>query len=129
MTAETYLLVAGLFILLPLVFLIPLWYAAYAYSPKGLEPLSRWKFAFISLFLTYGVSVFVGVLLFPIEAATLKLGEQLKVDGWHRAADFLEAIENFSQPLWLLVLFVVGFLMPSRIKAFVATIREHVSDP
>ena len=125
MSAETYLSVAGIFLIIPLVLLLPLWYAAYTYPSRNTEPLSRWKFAFISLFLSYGVSTFAGVLLFPIQAAALKLGHQLEIDGWHRAADFLGAFRNFSQPLWLIILLTISLLMPSRIEAFVGNVRNH----
>ena len=127
MSTNPYLLVAALSVLVPLIFLIPLWYAAFTYSTIGIEPVTRWKFAFISLFLTYGVAIFIGVLLIPVEIAAIKLSSQLDEDGWYKIASFLSAFDKLSQLLWLVILLVIGFLMPARVKKFVVTVRSHVN--
>jgi len=119
--------VAGLIILIPFILLIPLWYAAYAYAPEKTTPLTRWKFAFVSLFLTYGVGVFISVLLLPIEIAAIKFSSLFEFDDWPKTATFLQAYE-FPTIVWLLILLAVGFVMPSRIVKFIATVRHQAID-
>ena len=66
--------------------------------------------------------------MFPIDAAALKLSHQLEFDGWLKTAAFLQDVSDFSQLAWLAILLVVGIVMPSRIRRFVTTIRNH-EDP
>ena len=126
MIADGYI-VAGIFILIPFILLIPLWYAAYAYAPEKVVPLTRWKFAFVSLFLSYGVAVFIRVLLLPIDIVAVKFSHHIEIYGWPKTAALFQAFE-FSPIVLLLILFAVGFVMPSRVVKFIATVRQQTID-
>ena len=71
--------------------------------------------------------MFFGVLLLPIEFASIKLSSYLDDDGWYKVASFLSAFNNISQLFWFAGLLVIGFLMPARIESFVVTVRSHVN--
>lgn len=129
MTSEFYNSIIILFALASLALLIPLWYAVYAYSAKKTKPLTRWEFGFISLVLTYGISVLIGIPIFLIEVVTIKLSIHLEHEGWHVASDILESFEDKSWSLWFGMTIVVGLLMPSKIEEFVARVDGSDREP
>jgi len=114
---------ALLLLFLPPVLLIPFCYAAHAYSPEAGKPLTRWKFGFIALLLTLGISVFIGILIYLLEAVTFELSHQLEVSGWFIASDIVESFEDFSLLFWSGSTLLVGFAMPSKFEVFLASVR------
>lgn len=129
MTSEFYSSVFILFVVATLALLIPLWYAVYAYSAKKTKPLMRWEFGFISLVLTYGISVLIGIPIFLIEVVTIKLSIHLEREGWHVASDILGSFEDRSWSLWSGMTIVIGLLMPSKIEEFVARVGGSDREP
>ena len=125
MITESSITTVKLFLLFLLILLIPLWYALYTYSPSVVKPLTRWRFAFISLLVTYGISAFIGILIFPIEAVANEVGGLFEDRGWFIASDIAEGFGDVSLPFWLAATIVIGLSMPSKVEEFVANIRNH----
>ena len=112
----------------PIVIVVPFCYAFLVYSANSVKPITRWKFALISLLLTCGISAIARFLVHLLERVAIIWSEYLEDKGWHVTADIVQAFKDISLLLWLVITIWAGLKMPLKIELIVASVRNYAPD-